>query len=246
MGKKATRCQVCEGTYETRNPRSVACSVKCLSEWRRRTYKGRKFTPEHVALLSVAKQRENVRKEGDYRCETCDKCFTSNTSLRSHRSYCSATEEQKTVTCQVCGKVCKRQRGLLWHMRSHVVGFFDEHSQKTSKGLETAKPRKRNSEAEIDFMSVLVQVHGPGVIHKHRIDGINHEFDFCVPSERLLVEFDGDYWHGNPMKHALTPKMKHQYRLDQSFTRAAEDAGYAVRRVWESEAVNYPRVLRTI
>lgn len=246
MGKRESTCQVCEKAYLARSDRSVACSVKCLSEWRRRTYKGRKFTPEHVARLSVAKRRENVRKEGDYGCEACGKEFKSNTSLRSHRSYCSATEEQKSVTCQVCGKLCKRQRGLLWHMRSHRDGFHDEHSRKIVEGLLTRPPQKRNSEAEQAFVKRLIEVHGPGVVHKYRVDGINHEFDFYVPAENLLVEFDGDYWHGNTVKHQLTSKMKRQFMLDQSFTKAAEGLGYAVRRVWESEAMNYPHVLRNI
>jgi very-short-patch-repair endonuclease len=83
-------------------------------------------------------------------------------------------------------------------------------------------------------------------VHRCHVEGINHEFDFYVPNENILVEFDGDYWHGNPEKHELTSKMKRQYRLDESFTRAAEARGYVVRRVWGSEAVNYPHNLRTI
>jgi hypothetical protein len=131
-------------------------------------------------------------------------------------------------------------------MRSHDVGFFEEHSRKTSAGLATQIPRKRNSGAELAFMSKMIEVHGEGVIHKHHIDGVNHEFDFYVPSENTLVEFDGDYWHGNPERHELTHKMKRQFRIDKSFTRAAESRGYVVRRVWESEAVNYPNKLRYI
>lgn len=246
MSKLEKQCQTCEKTYSTRNDRSVACSIKCLAEWRRKTYKGRKFTQEHVDKLNIAKLRENVRKEGDFPCDACGKQFTSNTSLRSHRSYCSATEEQKSVACMICGKICKRQRGLTWHVKSHEPGFFEEHSSKISVGLRNQPPRKRNSEAELAFKTKMIEVHGDNVVHKHRVDGINHEFDFCVPSENLLVEFDGDYWHGNPEKHELTSKMKRQYRLDESFTRAAEARGYVVRRVWESEAVNYPFKLRTI
>lgn len=96
------------------------------------------------------------------------------------------------------------------------------------------------------FKAKLIEVHGDGVVHKQRVDGINHEFDFYVPDENMLVEFDGDYWHGNPTKHELTPKMKRQYRLDESFIRAAEVRGYVVRHAWESEAMNYPLKLRTI
>lgn len=246
MSKQKKTCQTCGLAYLTRNERSVGCSIKCLSEWRRKTYKGRKFTQEHIDKLNITKLRENVRKEGDYRCDACNKQFVSNTSLRSHRSYCSATEELMSVACEVCGKVCKRQRGLTWHMRSHEVGFFEEHSRKISKGLETQKPRKRNSEAELAFKSKMIEMHGDNVVHRYYVEGINHEFDFYVPNENILVEFDGDYWHGNSTKHELTPKMKRQYRLDESYTRAAEALGYIVRRVWASEALYYPHNLRII
>jgi len=131
-------------------------------------------------------------------------------------------------------------------MRSHTPGFFEEHSRKTSAGLETQKPRKRNSEAELSFKTKMIEIHGDNVVHKHRVDGINHEFDFYVPNENILVEFDGDYWHGNSTKHELMPKMKRQYRLDESYTRTAEMLGYIVRRVWASEALYYPHKLRTI
>jgi very-short-patch-repair endonuclease len=131
-------------------------------------------------------------------------------------------------------------------MKSHELGFFEEHSLKISVGLRNQPPRKRNSEAELAFKAKMIEIHGDSVVHKHRVDGINHEFDFYVPSENLLVEFDGDYWHGNSEKHELTSKMKRQYQIDVSFTRAAEKLGYKVKRVWESEAVNYPLKLRTI
>jgi len=237
-------CTVCGDSYETYNLRSVACSRRCFSEWKRRTYKGRKFTKEHNDKLSIAKRRENVRKEGDYRCDQCDKLFTSNTSLRSHRSYCSSTNEPTSVTCSVCNKVFKRQRGLTWHMRSHDPEFFEIHSNRVSKGLETARPMKRNSEAEIKFVKKLIDVHGENVVHKFRIEGVNHEYDFYVAAENLIVEFDGDYWHGNKENFELTPKMKRQYWLDKVYTLAAQNAGYAVRRVWESKADQYPNDLR--
>jgi very-short-patch-repair endonuclease len=134
----------------------------------------------------------------------------------------------------------------MWHMRSHDVGFFEEHSSRIREGLRNQPPRKRNSKAELAFMSKMIEVHGEGVIHKHRVDGIDHEFDFYVPSENILVEFDGDYWHGNPERYELTSRMKRQFRIDESFTRAAEKLGYVVKRVWESEALNYPFKLRTI
>jgi very-short-patch-repair endonuclease len=243
--KYTKNCTVCNQQYETRNLRSVACYVEHLSEWRHRTYKGRKFTPEHVAKLNVAKLRENVVKHGDYVCDVCGKQFDTNTGLRSHRSYCSSTDEPRDVACHECGEVFKRQRGLTWHMKFHEFGYLEEHIRLTKEGLCAAPVQKRNSDEELRFLEKLRTFY-PDVVHRHRIDGINHEFDFFVPSKNLIVEYDGDYWHGNPAKHELTPAMKKQFRLDQSWTRAVRALGYEVHRVWASEAVNYPDKLRTM
>lgn len=243
--KHSKTCTVCEQPYETRNPRSVACSVKCLSEWRSKAYKGRKFTLEHVANMNVAKLRENVVKHGDYTCEACGKPFDTNTGLRSHRSYCNSTDEPRDVACPECGDVFKRQRGLTCHLRFHQIGALEEHGRLTKAGLLVVPKFKRNSDEELKFLERL-RVLYPDVVHRHRIDGINHEFDFFVPSANLIVEYDGDYWHGNKAIHALTPAMKRQFRLDQSWTRAAKERGYVVHRVWASEAVNYPAKLRSM
>lgn len=49
--------------------------------------------------------------------------------------------------------------------------------------------------------------------------------DIFIPSVQLVVECDGDYWHGR------TGAKGHDYRRDQVIKRA----GYQVIRIWESD-----------
>ena len=61
-------------------------------------------------------------------------------------------------------------------------------------------------------------------------------FDFYIPSENLLVEIDGDYWHGNPKVYKKPNKMQNTNRRnDRKKTLIAEQGGYKISRVWESD-----------
>jgi hypothetical protein len=63
---------------------------------------------------------------------------------------------------------------------------------------------------------------------------VKHEYDFYISSLNLIVEFDGDYWHGNPALFELDARMKQQYRIDESWTEKAKVGGYYLTRVWAS------------
>jgi len=67
---------------------------------------------------------------------------------------------------------------------------------------------------------------------------------FCVDAfypQGLVVQFDGDYWHGNPAKFP-TPDARQKKRMafDRSQNAYCAKCGFAVLRVWEHEIRNDP------
>jgi very-short-patch-repair endonuclease len=61
-----------------------------------------------------------------------------------------------------------------------------------------------------------------------------------------VVQFDGDYWHGNPAKYPNpTSRQKKCMALDRSQDAYLRACGYEVVRVWESELRTDPNVLLT-
>lgn len=240
------KCKWCLKEFEGRKSRKF-CSRTCTNEWKSHSYKGRKLTSEWKRNQSLGKRRENIVKHGEFKCEKCGKMFETNLSLRSHKSYCSRDDEPRNVLCDLCGKTFKRQRKLIHHQYMHEPGYLEAHSAKVKAALKDRRPQKSTSAAEILFKNVLTRHHNDtNVVHKFRIEGINHEYDFYVPSMNTIVEFDGDYWHGNKALHELTSRMKVQFRKDQSWTKAARDRGFEVIRVWASEAESYPNNLRNL
>lgn len=60
--------------------------------------------------------------------------------------------------------------------------------------------------------------------------------DAFVPSLGIVIQFDGDYWHGNPAKFAtLDARQRRRARLDHSQDAYMSKCGFHVLRFWESD-----------
>lgn len=72
----------------------------------------------------------------------------------------------------------------------------------------------------------------------------SYQFDFGIKDERILIEVDGDYWHGNPKlynedgsngKRKLNEIQRNKKSKDIEKTKWAESRGFKLIRIWESE-----------
>ena len=61
-------------------------------------------------------------------------------------------------------------------------------------------------------------------------------FDFYIPHLNLLVEVDGNYWHGDKEKYPiLNNTQKRAIKNDIYKDSLARGLGYSIERVWESD-----------
>jgi very-short-patch-repair endonuclease len=61
-------------------------------------------------------------------------------------------------------------------------------------------------------------------------------FDFFIPSKNLVVEVDGNYYHGDEnLYETLSPMQKRNKKNDLYKDMVAKGLGYNIERVWESE-----------
>lgn len=71
-----------------------------------------------------------------------------------------------------------------------------------------------------------------------------NQYDFGLKEKRILIEVDGDYWHGNPVlynddgsdgKRKLNNIQRDKIKRDFEKTKWAIDHEYKLIRIWESE-----------
>jgi len=101
------------------------------------------------------------------------------------------------------------------------------------------------SKLEFTFADMLVGL-GIDFIHQYEVDGF--DYDFYIPSKNILIEVDGDYWHGNPEKFTELNSMQRKNRgLDRLKTKHAADRNYQLLRFWENDiTTNRLQVVQTL
>lgn len=65
---------------------------------------------------------------------------------------------------------------------------------------------------------------------------LKYQCDIFIPFMKLIIECDGDYWHGNPKifkDNKLTDKILEQRELDKKRTKELQEKGFRVIRLWE-------------
>jgi very-short-patch-repair endonuclease len=97
---------------------------------------------------------------------------------------------------------------------------------------------KQDSSIELKIQKLLNILGIFYVPHKYmEIDNAYH-CDIYIPTMNLIIECDGDYWHGNTEifgADELTDKQKNQKRRDKLRTKQLNAKGYKVMRIWENE-----------
>jgi len=74
-------------------------------------------------------------------------------------------------------------------------------------------------------------------------NGICKSYDFKIKGKPLIIEVDGDFWHGNPNTN------NHHIHVDETITndvvktKMAEKRGYKVVRLWESDIKKDPSIV---
>lgn len=158
------------------------------------------------------------------------------------------SSRQRTFTLEKCITKYGTERGKeIWKKRQEKwKKSLTEHFSKYGD--------KRNALAQSEFamyciekicnkMNIIIPFSEKFITNKDT--GKHFSFDFQY--ENKLIEFNGDYWHCNPLKYSFyyfnkrkNMTAKEIWEYDEEKTKTAESYGYKVLVVWESEYNDNP------
>lgn len=121
-------------------------------------------------------------------------------------------------------------------------GIMPKKKQNIIKGKKK-HPQYGTSKLEADFAQQFLDKLKVNYIYQFEAKDIGRFYDFYLPNENLLIEIDGDYWHGNPDKYAENELKYHQrkaQRVDEYKNKWALLHGIPIIRIWESDIRQRP------
>lgn len=74
-------------------------------------------------------------------------------------------------------------------------------------------------------------------------EGTCKSYDFKIKNTNILIEIDGDYWHGGPGVNKHFYKLEETKQNDLLKNQLALDTGFNLIRIWESDIYNQPNII---
>ena len=120
-------------------------------------------------------------------------------------------------------------------VRKKVSAYWRAHPEQHQRiyvRAVQASQRKNPSGLERKLWAILDDI---GVSYDTQVI-IKPKFVVDVMIENLIIQADGDYWHGHPDRFPiLTSRQKRQRKRDRAQDAYLHACGYTVVRIWESD-----------
>jgi very-short-patch-repair endonuclease len=233
-------CPICKGSFKYQTNRKY-CSTECKN-------------------ISISKARINrsIKKI----CDQCNNMFYVNkfridARLCSKQCHINWQKENafKNKTKFIC-KICKVEFGVYTSIIKHhnnVVKYCSipcrDADPEVKERLVNMNLQQQNSKTPNQF-----EIRGYRLLKKLGLKFekqylVNNKFcvDAFISKYNLVIQFDGDYWHGNPNKYKiLDHRQQKRVNYDKSQDKYMKKCGYKILRFWESDFKDIDKVKKQI
>lgn len=237
-------CPICLNEFNVfGSQKRTFCSRKCMSEGYKERLKG--------------EDNPNYR-HGPTHCEVCGKQNSRNADRWCQECRPRSGEANpffgKKHTSTTRKRLSKKRKGKnYWKGRKHSQESKKKMSayQKQQWSLMSDKDKKvrirllqKLSKNQLENTTMTVPekiVHS--FLESQNIDTVHNKLmykkffvDFWLPTENLIIEVFGDYWHGNPVVFShLSEQQKRQQNKDRARIAYLTKCGHSVIVMWEKD-----------
>lgn len=152
------------------------------------------------------------------------------------------TDEHKAAHSQLMLGPANAMRGK--HHTDETKAHLSEAKKDQYRQGKVRFRHYKVSSAEHEILAWLTD-HKVEVVPQYHIAGETYLYDFYFPDTGILLEYQGDYWHANPLKYNSGTSLKIQnvgivkvdaiWEKDRAKRQAAENRGYTVVYLWEMD-----------
>jgi very-short-patch-repair endonuclease len=215
-------CAICGiPTRKVGNKHKPTCSRKCLAEYRK-TLVG-DASPRHGCInTQETKDKMSMRRK---------KWHTENAHPLLGK--CHSDETKKKMSAAKIGMYVGEKNPM----------YGKKHTPESLKKMFVCRPMnslESKVAAELDRL---------GLKYTYQFfinDGeLCRSYDFKLKRRPIIIEADGDYWHGNPNTTHHCPSVNDIQENDKLKEKMAEERGYKVIRFWESDVKKDPTIIET-
>ena len=203
------KCETCGNVTKGTN-----CSRKCMAEWRSKNFSGENHPWWSKKHSKKSKEKISQSNAQYYR----DNIHPFLGKLHSNET------KNKISKTRIDRGVAKGDRNPMFgktHTEEALRKIFDKRSM--------TKPEQQLR----DILDELHVTYTPQFFITE--NNQTFSYDFYLPEHQLIIEVDGDYWHGGPGVQEHWYGVETTKATDVQKDMVAQQRGYKVLRLWESQ-----------
>lgn len=157
---------------------------------------------------------------------------TKNTKKKMSKSHKGRKAWNKNIPCS---KNIKKKISIQMKEVMKDPKVRENLREKALQHIQNNKGPFKNTKPELKMKEILNNLNIP---YETQFRLQNHLFDFRILNTNVLIEVDGDWFHGNPKKFSSLNTMQlKQKQKDLKNTQLAKENNYTLLRFWENEVL---------
>lgn len=268
---KIVKCVICHSEFYRRNSPSEViknsgkyCSRKCKGIGSRLKpvpcrFCGKLFKPKVTLHSKFCSSlcKHAARKNGrNIKCEHCGKEFylAKGRLQKAKHFFCSLDHQIKWQKRNKLKFVCKICKAVFYWSPSRITQTNPTYCSVVCRNKDPEQRRRllKMTAMQQNLYPNKLERNGYKILKslkvyfkRQKVVGNKFVVDAYAPKQNTIIQFDGDYWHGNTRKyHILNQIQKRRRIIDKSQNAYFKACGYKVIRIWESQIKNNPSHVR--